>query len=509
MSNTNDAIPPHDDEAEKAVLGAMLLSGRAIEDVTNIIHSSGDFYRPAHATIYAAMVQLWAADAPCDPVTVANHLVADGSFARIGGGPYLHTLMNVVPAATAGGHYARIVFDRASQRLAVEHAGRLERSVATNDPKVLADIYARMAEESAARHGPVAGQRSGRAVLATAAAGRSIRAARWLWDRRIPSSAISLLTGREGIGKSTISYDIISKVTLGTLPGRMFGSPRGVGIIATEDAWEEVILPRLVASGADLDRVFQIEASAEDGAATTVSVPADLDELTETCRENDIALIVLDPLMSVINGSLDTHKDREVRKALDPLAKFAAEHGIAVLGLIHVNKRDTADPLNSIMASKAFTAVARSVLYCIADPECETEDRYLFGHVKSNLGVKQPTMKYHLIEVKIELDPESVEPGDDAVVTTSRVVWDGEDDRTIAAVMDAPRAVRADSEVTHQIVAWIAEKGCPVPSREIHAAFSDIKRSTFDKHMQRLVERGKLIRAYHGLYEVPSAKDSP
>ena len=253
--------------------------------------------------------------------------------------------------------------------------------------------------------------------------------------------------------------------------------------------------------------MLRVDARTEEGGLDAISVPADLDRLTTLCDDKGIVLVVLDPLMSVIHASLDTHKDREVRQALDPLSRFATDTGVAVLGLIHVNKTTTTDALNSIMASRAFTAIARSVLYCILDPEAEREDRYLFGHPKSSYSMRQPTVRYHLVEVTIEL-PDPAED-EDAAITTSAVIWDGDDDRSIRDAMAGPAPERALSEPTLRIVAWLREQGRPVPTREIANAFSDMNDDTLRKHLSRMVKRGELDRPVWGHYVVPTEFEAP
>src|SRR5690349_3618283 len=84
----------------------------------------------------------------------------------------------------------------------------------------------------------------------------TMRPVHWLWDQRLPLGALTLLAGREGIGKSTVAYALAAQITRGTLPGRYADQPRAVAVCATEDSWEHTISPRLVAAGADLDRVF-------------------------------------------------------------------------------------------------------------------------------------------------------------------------------------------------------------------------------------------------------------
>lgn len=341
-----------------------------------------------------------------------------------------------------------------------------------------------------------------RRLRVVSAATLKMRPALWLWTNRVPSGAITLLTGREGIGKSTTSYDLISQITQGKLPGSHYGTPKGVGIVATEDAWEEVILPRLVAAGTDVARVFQFEAVNPLDESIPLSVPADLGNLAAVCAENDVALIVLDPLMSVIPSGIDTHKDRDVRTALDPLAKFCASSGVAVLGLIHVNKSTGTDPLNSVMASRAFTAVARSVLYCIVDPEAEQQDRYVFGHVKSNLGPKQPGLKYRINQVVFEVEGDDGEPVE---ITTSRVTWMGEDDRTIASLMEPRKGERAKGETAMRILEWVTGQATPVSAGDVIAQLPDLKANTVRQNLRRLVSEGRLHSGGHNLYKLPGS----
>jgi replicative DNA helicase len=114
-----DRTPPQDIAAEQCVLGAMLLSKDAIADVVEVL-KPGDFYRPAHQTVYDAILDLYGRGEPADPVTVAAELTRDGTLAKIGGAPYLHTLIASVPTAANAGYYAEIVRERAILRRLVE-----------------------------------------------------------------------------------------------------------------------------------------------------------------------------------------------------------------------------------------------------------------------------------------------------------------------------------------------------------------------------------------------------
>jgi replicative DNA helicase len=114
-----DRTPPQDIAAEQCVLGAMLLSKDAIADVSETIRGT-DFYRPAHELVYDAITDLYSRGEPADAITVAAELTKRGEMARIGGAPYLHTLVASVPMAANAGYYAHIVREKAILRRLVE-----------------------------------------------------------------------------------------------------------------------------------------------------------------------------------------------------------------------------------------------------------------------------------------------------------------------------------------------------------------------------------------------------
>ena len=116
--------PPQDLAAEQSVLGGMLLSKDAIADVLEKLRP-GDFYRPAHQNVYDSILDLYGRGEPADPVTVAAELDRRGLLRRIGGAPYLHTLISTVPTAANAGYYAEIVAEKALLRRLVEAGTRV------------------------------------------------------------------------------------------------------------------------------------------------------------------------------------------------------------------------------------------------------------------------------------------------------------------------------------------------------------------------------------------------
>ncbi len=119
-----ERTPPHDVAAEQCVLGGMLLSKDAISDVIEVIRPQ-DHYRPAHQVIHEVVLDLYGRGEPADAITVANDLTRRGEIGRVGGAPYLHTLIASVPTAANAGYYARIVRERAVLRRLVEAGTRI------------------------------------------------------------------------------------------------------------------------------------------------------------------------------------------------------------------------------------------------------------------------------------------------------------------------------------------------------------------------------------------------
>ncbi|MER6350586.1 replicative DNA helicase [Streptomyces sp. NPDC001634] len=120
-----ERTPPHDLQAEQAVLGSMLLSQHVIDRVIAIVEP-GHFYRPAHATIFTTITDLYGRSRTpkVDPITVGDELTRTGDLAKIGGSAYLHHLVSAVPSTAHAEQHAEIVRDKAMLRTVIETANR-------------------------------------------------------------------------------------------------------------------------------------------------------------------------------------------------------------------------------------------------------------------------------------------------------------------------------------------------------------------------------------------------
>lgn len=300
-----------------------------------------------------------------------------------------------------------------------------------------------------------------RQVVVTLASSIRPRPVRWLWPDRIPSGALTLLAGREGIGKSLVGVHLAAQLTRGTLPGGRHGRPGRVMFATSEDAWEFTMVPRLLAAGADLDMIGRVQV-VDDGIVTGLTTPVDVPELGAYIAAHDVIMLVLDPLTSVMDGRIDAHRDREVRSALEPLGQLAERTGAAVLGLVHLGKGLGTDPVNLILGSRAFSAVARVAMVAARDPENESSN--VLSVEKSNLGrIDVSGLTYRIDGAEIATD--------EGMAGAGLLVWTGETDRRVRDIMadhDGEQTER--DEAAEWLTGYLADQGGEARSQDVKKA---------------------------------------
>jgi replicative DNA helicase len=117
-------VPPHDLDAERAVIGAMLVSETAVAAVAERLGAE-DFYSEVHRIIYGAMMRLYSRGEPIDQLTLTNELRSVNEFERIGGRPYVFQIVESVPTAANAGRYADIVRGKALLRAIIDVGSRI------------------------------------------------------------------------------------------------------------------------------------------------------------------------------------------------------------------------------------------------------------------------------------------------------------------------------------------------------------------------------------------------
>jgi AAA domain len=305
---------------------------------------------------------------------------------------------------------------------------------------------------------------------------------RWAWHDRIATGTIALLAGREGLGKSTIGYWMAARLSRGELPGEHYGTPKGSLVCATEDSWAHTIVPRLMAHGADLGRIARIEVVYDDEDIDVgLSLPKDITQLEQAAIDIDAALLALDPLMSRLDAELDSHKDGQVRRALEPLVSIAERTSMAILGLIHHNKSGSSDPLQLVMASKAFTAVARSVHTVVPDPDDETGQHRYFGNPKNNLGPLAPSLEFTICGWEYDTD--------DGPGITGQIIWGDEVKESIADLIRRASISPEDKTALDEACEWLEDYLGVSSGREI--AGKVLAAGKVAGHAERTLQRAR------------------
>ena len=248
------------------------------------------------------------------------------------------------------------------------------------------------------------------------------RAVDWLWKYWLPRGAISILAGTPGTGKTSLALALAAVVSTGSEwpDGSVCLRPGQVVIWSGEDDIQATLLPRLIGMKADLSRIHFVTTIQEQGRLREFDPALDMRQLMfKICEVGEVDLVVLDPLISVVAG--DTNKAVDVRDSLQDLI-ILANSGLSIVGITHFSKGSKASsPLDRVLGSQAFSAVARVVLVTVKQPD---NDGRLLLRAKSNLGPDGNGFSYRVQPKLIESDIES-----------SVIVWGERVDGDVDALM--------------------------------------------------------------------------
>ena len=191
----------------------------------------------------------------------------------------------------------------------------------------------------------------------------------WLWSGRLARGKHTCIAGEPGTGKTQICMNITATVTTGgKWPCGEGQAPLGnVIILSAEDGAADTIVPRLIAAGADLNRVHVVSAvcNVDGKRRRAVNLQSDLELIEkEIAAIGDVALIIIDPVSSYL-GKTDSHKNSEVRGVLEPLSEMAERTRVAILSVTHFSKagaNNTTKALHRFIGSIAFTGAPRAAL---------------------------------------------------------------------------------------------------------------------------------------------------
>lgn len=235
----------------------------------------------------------------------------------------------------------------------------------------------------------------------------------WLWDGWLPAGKLSILAGAAGTGKTTLALALGATITRGgRWPDSTASNRKGnVLVWSSEDVADDTLVPRLIASGADLNRCHFIEGIVQHGEKVPFDPSQDIPELHRAVdRIGGAALLIIDPIVSAVAG--DMHRANDVRRSLQAVVDFAEAHSCAVIGITHFAKGGAGKaPQDRVIGSQAFGALARMVLVTAKE---EGSTRRVLARAKSNIAPDEGGVAYSLDLVTIE-----------GGIAATHAVWDG------------------------------------------------------------------------------------
>jgi putative DNA primase/helicase len=226
-------------------------------------------------------------------------------------------------------------------------------------------------------------------------------AIRWLWNGWLARGKLHIFAGMAGTGKTTIAIALASTITTGgKFPD---GSPCPIGSVliwSGEDSPADTLVPRLMAAGADLSKVHFVGDTTANFEKRSFDPATDMQPLMfQAASITNLALLIIDPIVNAVAG--DSHKNGEVRRALQPVVEFGEKLNCAVLGITHFSKGGQGkDPLERVTGSLAFGALARIVLATAKIVDGENSKR-IVCRAKSNIGIDTGGFEYDLHEKEV------------------------------------------------------------------------------------------------------------
>ncbi|MGE3266014.1 AAA family ATPase [Methylocystis sp.] len=289
----------------------------------------------------------------------------------------------------------------------------------------------------------------------------------WLWPGWLARRKMHIVGGQPGAGKTTIAMCMAATLTTGGRWPDGSHSPLGnVVIWSGEDDPADTLVPRLLASGADMDRIYFVDEVIQGADRRPFDPSKDMEGLEKAIADaGGCAMIIVDPVVNAVAG--DSHKNTETRRALQPLVDLAASANAALLGITHFSKGTAGrEPIERITGSIAFGAIARVVM--IAAKEGETDDgsppRRFLARAKNNIGPDEGGFAYELRQEPMPGDARiiaSIAAFGEAIEGTAR-------DMLAAAEAESSEDKGAFSDAEDFLRKQLAEG--PVATKELHAA---------------------------------------
>ena len=309
----------------------------------------------------------------------------------------------------------------------------------------------------------------------------------WLVPQLLPLGEVSLLGADGGTGKGIWQAQLIAYVTAGKTSGFFPLPPQQTGkvlLLAGEDDPGKVLKARLLAAGADMNRVLCL--TADDYFQRTGQPLTLKDEaLAKFAAKAGPLLLIVDPLQSFLPADVEMASRNQMRSALLPLRAIAAKQGCAVLIVMHSNKKQGVSGRARLADSSDIWDMARSVLMM---GRAKNDGKIYLSHEKNSYARPQQTVLLHIEDV--ELDG----------VRTAQAVFDGYTDKKDADFIKEPRVRQAQTkeDTRDAILNVLAEsKLGSMPSTQLRAEVMKemgCSDRTYIRAYGNLIKSGEIIK---------------
>ncbi|AWN03584.1 DNA primase [Microbacterium phage Hyperion] len=328
----------------------------------------------------------------------------------------------------------------------------------------------------------------------------SSKRTRFLWEKMIPQSAVTLAAGRGGTGKSSFMIWLAAQLNQGALAGELLGHPAPVLYVSHEDSLAEVVAPRADANGVVRDLFYSLSISSRDiGGETVPSLPEDMPLIRQAITETGAKLLIIDPITSTLAGG-DNDKMADVRRVMDPLNAMAAELSVSVIGIAHFRKGG-GSASDLISGSHAWRDAARAVMLFARD---EDADATVMTLEKINSGEAGKSFRYRLNIIQQMTD--EGHPTD-----VARVVWEGESTIAVADLINHETERQKQGGLANELTEYIRSfEGRAIKVEDIvsHFSNSDVKPATVRQNLKRLAGRGVIEQPAYGHYQAVMPTDA-
>jgi putative DNA primase/helicase len=231
------------------------------------------------------------------------------------------------------------------------------------------------------------------------------RKIKWLWKHRVPLGKLTLFVGVPGSGKSLAAGDVAARLSTGKnwFDANNTFLPSDTLMLCGEDDIEDTTIPRLQAAGADLTKIhFLKSVITDEGKGETpeereLQFDKDLKQIEEFLHNSpDVRLIVVDPVSNYM-GAAKMNAEQEVRSVLIPLKNLAEKMDVAIIGVMHLNKKVETNAINRVGGAMAFVGVARSAyLFQASEEEGNITQQHFMVLLKCNITKKVDGLVYEI-----------------------------------------------------------------------------------------------------------------